>query len=188
MKVSKILAVVGVSLAVAVSAQAATKKKASHEESYTRTEKSEGHGSDRHGGLTHHKMAGCGLGSMVIQDSDKWMQVLAATLNGTGFQTIAMSFGTSNCTEDGVMQASREKEGFIEANAVELRRDLAVGNGEYLSSLASLYGCKGEAVKGFGQALHGSQDQVFQQSQSAEDSLRVMDKVLTKDVLASCQG
>src|SRR4051812_44427690 len=59
-------------------------------------------------------MAGCGLGSLAIRDGSKWMQVVAATLNGTGVQTFGISFGTSNCTEDGVATAAREKEAFIE--------------------------------------------------------------------------
>src|SRR5690606_41272751 len=62
--------------------------------------------------MTYHRMAGCGLGSMLIEDNSKWPQVGASLLNGTGFQSIAISFGTSNCTEDGAVQASREKEAF----------------------------------------------------------------------------
>lgn len=40
--------------------------------------------------------AGCGLGSMIIQENTKVMQVLAATTNGTGVQTFGISTGTSN--------------------------------------------------------------------------------------------
>ncbi|QQR88624.1 MAG: DUF3015 family protein [Myxococcales bacterium] len=41
--------------------------------------------------------AGCGLGSMLI-DSDGFVQVFAATLNGTsGNQTFGITSGTSNC-------------------------------------------------------------------------------------------
>jgi hypothetical protein len=90
-------------------------------------------------------MAGCGLGSLAIQDNNKWSQVGASILNATGFQSIAISFGTSNCTEDGVTQASREKEAFIEANYADLQHDVATGSGEYLSSLASLYGCQADS-------------------------------------------
>ena len=87
-------------------------------------------------------MAGCGLGSMVVEDRSKWSQVAAAFLNSTGVQTFGISFGTSNCTEDGVAQMSREKDAFVEANLSDIRRDVAAGEGEYLSSLNSLYGCQ----------------------------------------------
>lgn len=109
-----------------------------------------------------HKMAGCGLGSMVVETSDKWSQVGAAFLNGTGMQTFAISFGTSNCTEDGLSAANKEKDAFVEANFMDLRRDVAAGEGEYLASLASLYGCRGDSAKNFANALRAHQDVVFQ--------------------------
>ncbi|MCO5143808.1 MAG: DUF3015 domain-containing protein [Oligoflexia bacterium] len=89
-----------------------------------------------------HRMAGCGLGSTVIEDDDKWAQVGAAFLNGTGFQTFAISFGTSNCTTDGVAQADKEGEIFVESNYSEIQRDLAAGKGEYLDGLVNVYGCE----------------------------------------------
>ncbi len=176
--------VMGLSITVSAFAEGQTRKKKSSTAAAVQKEESWNHkGTPAATGLTHHHMAGCGLGSMVIQDNSKWMQVLAATLNGTaGSQTFGMTSGTSNCTEDGVMQASREKEAFLEANAVELRRDLAQGNGEYLSSLSSLYGCKGEA---FSKNLRKSQAKVLQPKQSAQESLRVMDSVASQ---SSCQG
>jgi hypothetical protein len=100
-------------------------------------------------------MAGCGLGSLVVEDRSKWAQVASAFLNGTGVQTFGISFGTSNCTEDGVAQMSREKDAFVEANLSDIRRDVAAGEGEYLSSLNSLYGCQ-EAS--FTEALRNEQN------------------------------
>jgi hypothetical protein len=130
-----------------------------------------------------HAMAGCGLGSMVIEDNSKWAQVGAAFLNGTGMQTFGISFGTSNCTEDGVASASREKEAFVEANLADLQRDVARGEGEYLSSLASLYGCGGNAA--FGQALHKNQGMLM--SVSPQEASEAIDSVLKTEAV-SCQG
>lgn len=132
-----------------------------------------------------HKMAGCGLGSMVIEDPSKWAQVGAAFLNGTGMQTIGITFGTSNCTEDGVATAAREKDAFIEANYADLRREVVVGNGAYLSSLASLYGCKGEAALSFGHALQKNQEQVLKASSTEASS--VIESVVRSENLG-CQG
>ena len=64
-------------LLVATGAQAAPGKKMHHAEAAAASS----HGSQN--------MAGCGLGSMVIQDNTKWAQVGAAFLNGTGFQTFS---------------------------------------------------------------------------------------------------
>lgn len=136
-------------------------------------------------GQTHgdgHYMSGCGLGSMVIQDSSKWSQVASAFLNGTGFQTFGITFGTSNCTEDGVASASREKDAFVEANLADIRRDISVGSGDYLSSLASLYGCKGDSqTVDFSRALRKHQDSLLNsapdQASKAIDTAVASEKV-----------
>lgn len=101
-----------------------------------------------------HHMAGCGLGSLAFKDEEKWTQVGASLLNGTGMQTFAISFGTSNCTYDGVVDARLEREAFVEANYADLTRDIAVGDGEYISALATLYGCHGENKAVFKSAVH----------------------------------
>lgn len=120
-------------------------------------------------------MAGCGLGSMVVEDRSKWSQVASAFLNGTGMQTFGISFGTSNCTEDGVAQVDREKDAFVEANLSDIRRDVAAGEGEYLSSLASLYGCE---VSPLGQALQRNQDKLV--------NVQAIDEVAAE--VPGCQG
>lgn len=84
--------------------------------------------------------AGCGLGSMVFQQNDFVHQILAATTNGTlGSQTFGITFGTSNCTNRGLIQLSQERRAFIEANFADLSRDIAAGQGEFVNNLAKLY-------------------------------------------------
>jgi hypothetical protein len=134
---------------------------------------------------TGHRMAGCGLGSLAIESNDKWSQVGAAFLNATGMQTFGITFGTSNCTEDGVTSAAREKDAFIEANFADLRRDLSVGSGEYLSGLASLYGCEGASADAFGVGLQKHQAKVL--GSSPETAPRAIDEVVSAEGL-SCQG
>jgi hypothetical protein len=91
-------------------------------------------------------MAGCGLGSMIIDKNEKWAQVASSLLNGTGMQSFAISFGTSNCTEDGVVEASSESTAYIESNYANIQRDLANGSGEYLDGLVNAYGCQGQSA------------------------------------------
>ena len=84
--------------------------------------------------------AGCGLGSMVFQQNDFAHQLLAATTNGTfGSQTFGITFGTSNCTNRGLIQLAQERQAFIEANFADLSRDIAAGQGEFVNNLAKLY-------------------------------------------------
>lgn len=86
--------------------------------------------------------AGCGLGSMIIKQNTKVMQVLAATTNGSfGSQTFGITFGTSGCTASGLVMNEKQIQYFVEVNQEELTRDMAQGRGEKISTLAALNGC-----------------------------------------------
>lgn len=174
----KVLAVVAMAVLVGSVAEAAPRRKAAPaRNTYDSYEAPRAMGGGQ-------RMAGCGLGSMVVENNDKWSQVAAAFLNGTGFQTFGISFGTSNCTEDGVASASREKDAFVEANIADLRRDVAIGEGEYLSSLASFYGCEGAKADAFGAALHRNQDRL---DAPGVNAVEVIDSVVAQEAVG-CQG
>ncbi|MBY0553087.1 DUF3015 domain-containing protein [bacterium] len=86
--------------------------------------------------------AGCGLGSLIIKQNTKVMQVLAATTNGSfGSQTFGITFGTSNCSANGLVQNEKQIQYFVEVNQEELTREMAAGRGEKISTLAALHGC-----------------------------------------------
>ncbi len=92
-------------------------------------------------------MAGCGLGSVII-GADGFMQVFAATTNGTfASQTFGITTGTSNCVRSGVVLADKEQEAFFETNYSELQSDIAAGGGEYLAALSGLFSCS-EDIQG----------------------------------------
>ena len=88
-------------------------------------------------------MAGCGLGSMIFGPvNTPGAQILAATTNGTfGTQTFGITSGTSNCVSGGVVALEREQTAFAEVNFTDLKRDMAAGGGEYVTSFATLLGC-----------------------------------------------
>lgn len=91
----------------------------------------------------NHPMAGCGLGYVLFghNDNQKIMQVLAATTNGiSANQTFGMTSGTSGCTDDGAVKFVKEAEVFAEVNLDTLRREMAMGDGEYVRSFAALLG------------------------------------------------
>ncbi len=126
-------------------------------------------------------MAGCGLGSMIIKD-DGFVQVFAATTNGTsGSQTFGITSGTSNCTKDGAVKAEREKEAFVESAMAELTKDISKGEGEYLTTLASLYGCDNSATSKFSTSLKGKFDEISKSS-DAQSMLSIIDRTVASDV------
>ena len=105
--------------------------------------------------------AGCGLGSLAFKENDM-TQVLAATTNGTfGSQTFGMTFGTSNCTNKGLVKLSMARESFIEANYKDLSRDAAAGKGEYVTNLARLYGFTPENTGKFAALLQKNHADIF---------------------------
>lgn len=102
--------------------------------------------------------AGCGLGSMAFGDKKGFIQVLAATTNGTfGTQTFGISSGTSNCDETRAGKGSAKI--FIEGNREALAKDAARGSGETIDTLSQLAGCKD--AKAVGAALQRSFSQLF---------------------------
>ncbi len=87
---------------------------------------------------------GCGLGKLAWSDygGQKQIapQVLMATTNGTfGSQTFGISFGTSGCTNDGVVMKNK-RINFAAGAFDNLKQEMAQGQGEHLSSLATLLG------------------------------------------------
>jgi hypothetical protein len=91
--------------------------------------------------------AGCGLGAMIFKDKPGFIQVIAATFNGTlGSQTFGISSGTSNCGKAAPNEAAASA--FIETNREAFAKDAARGQGETISSLSTLAGCANPAAVG----------------------------------------
>lgn len=91
--------------------------------------------------------AGCGLGSIVFGDKPGFSQIFAMTTNGVfGSQFWGILFGTSNCGATSVSVDATKV--FIEANKEALAKDIARGNGETISNLASLAGCEDSSLVG----------------------------------------
>lgn len=113
--------------------------------------------------------AGCGLGSMVFEgDQTWWKQVLAATTNGTGFQTIGITLGTSNCDSPAPLKVT-QAQAYIEANKVALANDIARGNGETIVGLSKVYGCTNSNE--FGQALKLNYTNIFPSAQAQSNDI-----------------
>ena len=70
------------------------------------------------------------------------MQTIAATLNGTGYQTSAISCThSSNCKETKDEAAKAEQEVFVASNLRSLESDVSSGGGDYTHAFADVLGC-----------------------------------------------
>lgn len=105
----------------------------------------------------------CGWGSKVFAgQSGVFPQVLAVTTNGTsGNQTFGISFGTSGCTQDGVVTSNWKTAMYIDGNRMALARDAAAGQGESMDALAALMGVKAEDKAHFNATMKSQFTKVF---------------------------
>lgn len=118
----------------------------------------------------------CGWGSKVFAgQSGVFPQVLAATTNGTsGNQTFGITFGTSGCTQDGVVSSNWKTAMYIDGNRFALARDAAAGQGESLDALAAVMDVKAADRDYFKASLKSNFGAVFASEQVASNLKSVL--------------
>ena len=132
----------------------------------------------------NHTMAGCGLGYVLFGhgDNSQIMQILAATTNGTsGNQTFGITSGTSGCTADGAVKFVKEAEVYAEVNLDSLRREMAMGQGEFVTSFAALLGARGAEIPAMVELFRAEYTRLFPSSETTSADLMAS----LSDVLSS---
>lgn len=107
---------------------------------------------------------GCGLGALAWQGKadTTLFQIFQATTNGTFWsQTFGITFGTSNCTQPARFVKSERLNEFVRANMDVLAKDIAVGRGESLSTLAELMAVPQAERTAFNQTLQANFAKIF---------------------------
>lgn len=103
---------------------------------------------------------GCGLGAMIIKDdSTALMLALQATTNGTSLnQTFGITSGTLGCKKTKVVMNERAQE-FVAANMDTLAKEVAMGHGESIETLAELL--KINDVEAFASNLQANYNAIY---------------------------
>jgi len=130
----------------------------------------------------------CGWGSKLLDgQSGVASQVLAATTNGTsGNQTFGITSGTSGCTQDGAVKSNWKTAMFIDGNKEKLARDMSVGEGETLASLAAVMGVRDEHKADFYRLTKANFDKIYSSADVSTDQVRVsLIQVLSTDNVLS---
>jgi hypothetical protein len=124
----------------------------------------------------------CGWGSKLFDgQAGVAPQVLAVTTNGTfGNQTFGITFGTSGCTQDGAVKSSWKTALFIDGNKEMLARDMSVGSGETLDSLAHLMGVEAQDRDAFNRVAKENLGKIFA-ADSTNDIMANFRQVLAAD-------
>jgi hypothetical protein len=125
----------------------------------------------------------CGWGAKLFDgQSGMAPQVLAVTTNSTfGNQTFGITTGTSGCTQDGVVKSTWKTSMFIDGNKDRLARDMSIGNGETLDSLAHLIGVREEDRATFGRIMQANVSLIFPSGSTTGDSVVALKQVLRSD-------
>lgn len=127
------------------------------------------------GFATVNNQTGCGLGSQIIKDdSSAVMLALQATTNGTGSQTFGITSGTSGCRKANFVMNERAAE-FVASNMDQLSREIAIGQGESVSTLAELLNVQDKAA--FASALQANYNAIYTNEKA--DMATVLDNVST---------
>ena len=103
---------------------------------------------------------GCGLGSMIIKDnSSAVMLALQATTNGTSAsQTFGITSGTSGCKKTKLVMNERAEE-FVASNMDILSKEISVGHGESINTLAELLNIEDKAA--FSASLQANYNSIY---------------------------
>lgn len=126
----------------------------------------------------------CGWGSKLFDgQAGIAPQVLAVTTNGTfGNQTFGITSGTSGCTQDGTVRSNWKTAMFIDGNKEKLARDMSVGSGEALDSLAHLLGVEAADRAQFDRVAQENMQRIFPSSNAGtQDIVAGLRQVLSAD-------
>ncbi len=128
----------------------------------------------------------CGWGAKLFDgQSGVAPQVLAVTTNGTfGNQTFGITSGTSGCTQDGTVKSTWKTALFIDGNREALARDMSVGSGETLDSLALLMGVDAQDRDAFNRAAKANFARIFVNDATPE-IMAALRQVLAQDTQLS---
>ncbi len=125
---------------------------------------------------TVNSQTGCGLGAVIIKDdSSAVMLALQATTNGTSAnQTFGITSGTLGCKKVKLVMNERAEE-FVASNMDILAKEIAVGHGESIDTLAELLSVEDKAT--FSASLQSNYNSIYT-SQKVEMN-DVLDNIAT---------
>lgn len=103
---------------------------------------------------------GCGLGSMIIKDDNTavMLSLQATTNSSSGTQTFGITSGTSGCKKTKFVMNERAEE-FVASNMDQLAKEIAIGQGESIDTLAELM--KIEDKEAFASTLQSNYNSIY---------------------------
>lgn len=127
---------------------------------------------------------GCGVGTMAWEGQTGLLaHTSAGTTNGTFLNSFAITSGTTGCDASKQVQRSDDKEIFVASNMDSLSQEIAQGQGNHLTTLATIIGVEKKDQNIFAASLQNEFSTVFSSSStSTTDVLAAIDGVMLNDV------
>lgn len=114
---------------------------------------------------TTQESVGCGIGTMIFQNSSGLLwSLFAMTTNTSTFNTVSMTLGIANCPAGASVRGRIAS--FIEFNKPELAIEVAQGKGDRLDALVDMFGVKEANRSAAILALKSNQVAIFGQHSS----------------------
>ena len=109
---------------------------------------------------TKNTQTGCGLGAQVFKTEPQTavMYSIQGTLNGTGSQSIGITLGTSGCKKTQFVMNERAEQ-FVASNMDQLAKEIAMGQGESVDTLAELLSVEDKET--FASALQSNYNSIY---------------------------
>ncbi|MCB9061921.1 MAG: DUF3015 family protein [Halobacteriovoraceae bacterium] len=135
--------------------------------------------------------SGCGPGWYIFKDNSILSSMLRATTNGLLFPvtTLGMTLGTSNCSKHKLVMREKESLHFAINNYFELKKEIASGEGQYISAFTETLGCRESISDQLGNKLKENYRSIFKSSEiNPEELLRETYKIILtdKNIAKSC--
>ena len=109
--------------------------------------------------------SGCGMGYEVAPNQSLVSSSTRSIVNATFSSSIAMTLGTSGCAKHSIVKNEAKGIHFVEANMNVLALEMARGNGEFVASFASVYGCNDASA--FGSMVQSNYETVLPSSNTS---------------------
>ena len=129
--------------------------------------------------MAANSQTGCGLGGQVIKNPNSAVLfALQATTNGTsGNQTFGITSGTSGCKKTKLVMNERAQE-FVASNMDTLAKEISVGHGESIDTLAELLNIEDTAA--FSASLQANYNSIYTSEKVEMND--VLDNIATTSV------
>ena len=122
--------------------------------------------------------SGCGLGWAVLSKNSLVSSFTRTFINATFSSTIGMTLGTSGCAQHSIVKNESKIIHFSEANFYQLQKEIALGNGPYVTAFSGLIGC--EDTQNFNSRIQKKFDKIY-------SDLNTTPNVALKNILKSVQ-